>query len=135
MKTGMHNKEKINGEKYLELRLEDLYDDFDNYCYKLDAFMHKATGRSSISCLQSKLKEYAKSRTSYVSNNLMGNLIAYLVGDVNEALGYQNVKVYKRRLSSDLLVFAYLLLDLPLRGINLAIKKLGGSMIRPLKIS
>ncbi len=133
MKKGVANKRWINAEKYLELRLEDLYDNFDDYCRALDRYMDQITGRSDLPKLKERLQYFIKPYANYNHKGVKSRLVAYLVSDVNEALGYDGIEHQPFNWRKSLLISLFLVLDIPLRGVNIILRNTG-KKVKPLSI-
>ena len=134
MKKGLENKEKIKKNRYLELRLEDLYDDFTGYCNRLDHFVYKATGRSDLNRLEEKLQYFAKPYSNYESNGLQKRIINYIVFDINKSFGYNSGSEVRKNNFYEILTIFYLIIDFPLRLINFIVRKTGLNFIKPFYI-
>jgi hypothetical protein len=114
MKKAIKARKAINSQGYIELKIEELSENFDQYCYDLDEFMYKATGRTDLSLLKDTLKNYAKPVKHYESAGLTQKLVTYVVNNVNRELGYSNYEKVDRNLILDVLVGVFLLVDYPL---------------------
>jgi hypothetical protein len=133
MKKGLANKKLINAEQYLELKLEDLYDDFEGYCLSLDQFMNRACRRSNLPRLKEKLQYFIKPYAEYSHKGIKGRFVAYLVSNVNKELGYANTEYQPFNWWNSLLVSVFIILDIPLRGVNIVLRNTG-KKIKPLSI-
>lgn len=81
--------EKMPDDKYLNLRLELLEEDFDGFCKSLDQFMHRNIGRSNLEKLKSELQIYQQPLKNYPLVGLSGWIVKGVAAGTNQKLGYK----------------------------------------------